>query len=492
MMRPHPRRFEILWLAAALLVGVVYFAEVWQNPRGFFVDEASIAYNAHTIAQHGVDEHGEQLPLYFRAFGEYKNPVYIYLLAAVFSLTGPNVFAARLLSASLGLIAALLLALLAGRLTKQRWAALLVFLFAMLTPWTFEISRLVFEVAVLPALLAGFLLLLYEASNRREWSSGISLGLGVLLGLMVYTYSIGRLLAPLFALGLAFFFTRSRRRGLVLAWIFFAIMLLPLASFAWRHPGALSERYKFVTYVKPGDTHSQIAWRFAKNYAGNFSPRSWLITGDPEPRHHLPWLGSLLFGMVLLAAIGLVVVLVSHRQEAWWRFIIYGLAVAPLPASLTLDHFHTLRLIALPVFLLVLVMPAIAFLATPNGPRPRARRAMLATLVTLLLVQGGLFQWRFHVANARVDAFDSYYPELLNAALAQPERPIYLRDKTPAAYMYAFWYGTLRGLDLNNFQRLDKDAPAPPGAVVISHELTCTNCEMISERGQFRVYRVRQ
>jgi 4-amino-4-deoxy-L-arabinose transferase-like glycosyltransferase len=481
-------RIEMLLLAISLLVVVVYFATVSRNSTGFFVDEASIAYNAHTISQSGVDEYGQTFPLYFRAFGEYKNPVYIYLLAAIFRFTGPSVFAARVLSAVLGLAAAILLALLAARITRRRWTGLLVFIVALLTPWLFEISRLVFEVSIFTPLLSGFLLLLYEASRRKEWSWRIATGLGVLLGLLTYTYSIGRLLAPLFALGLAFFITRRRWRGVVLTWAVFAVMLLPLAVFTVRNPGALSERFKFVTYVKPGDTQTQIVLRFVQNYLGNFSPRSWLITGDPEPRHHLPGMGSLLVGMVILAALGFVLVLLRHRREAWWRFVVYGLAVSPIPASLTLDHFHTLRLICLPVFLLVLTAPAIEFLSAATGSRPGARRMLLAALVLLMLVQGGIFQRQFHVASAREDAFDSYYPEVLNAALAQPERPVYLLDKTPAAYMYAYWYSTLRGLDLSNFRRASKDAPPPSGTVVISHELPCTNCEMIIERGQFRVY----
>jgi 4-amino-4-deoxy-L-arabinose transferase-like glycosyltransferase len=479
-------RTELLLLTVALLASVVYFAGVSRNSPGFFVDEASIAYNAYTISQSGVDEYGQLFPLYFRAFGEYKNPVAIYLLAAIFRFTGPSVFAARMLSAVAGLIAALLLGLLEARITRQRWPGLLVFVVALLTPWMFEISRLVFEVSFFPALLSGFLLLLYEASRREEWSWRIAAPLAFLLGLMTYTYSIGRLLAPLFALGLVFFFTRRRWRGVVLVWVLFGVTLLPLAVFTLRNPGALSERYKFVTYVKPGDTQTQIALRFVKNYVGNFSPRSWLIKGDPEPRHHLPGMGSLLFGMVILAALGFILILLRHRREAWWRFVVYGLAVSPIPASLTLDHFHTLRLIALPVFLLVLTAPAIAFLSSDSGPRLGVRRTVLVALVLLMLVQGGIFQRQFLTAAARVDAFDSYYPEVLNAALAQSQRPVYLLDKTPAAYVYAFWYATLRGINLNNFQRANKEAP--PGAVVISHELPCTNCVMILERGQFRVY----
>jgi hypothetical protein len=200
-------------------------------------------------------------------------------------------------------------------------------------------------------------------------------------------------------------------------------------------------------------------------------------------------MGSLLIGTVVLAALGFVLVWLRYRREAWWRFILYGLAVSVIPASLTFDHFHTLRLIALPVFLLVLTVPAIEFLGAESGPRLIARRGLLATLVVAILLQGGIFQRQFQTASARVDAFDSYYPEVLDAALAQPERPVYLLDKTPAAYMYAFWYATLRQLDLNNFKQASKETPPPVGAVVISHELPCTNCEMIIERGQFRAYR---
>jgi 4-amino-4-deoxy-L-arabinose transferase-like glycosyltransferase len=496
-------RIEALLLAISLLVVAAYFAGIPKNPPGFFIDEASIAYNAHTISREGRDEHGQTFPLYFRAFGEYKSPVYIYLLAALFRFTGPSVFVARMLSAVVGLIAALLLGLLAARITQRRWAGLLVFVVALLTPWMFEISRLVFEVSIFPALLSGFLLLLYKASRREEWSWRIAVGLGVLLGLMTYTYAIGRVLAPLFALGLAFFFTRRRWRGVVLTWVVFGVMLLPLTVFTVRHPGALGERFKYVSYIKPGDSRSEIVFRFIKNYARDFSPSSWLIAGDPEPRHHLPGMGSLLAGVVILGVLGLVLVLLRYRREAWWRFVLYGLAVSAIPASLTLDHFHTLRLMGLPVFLLVLATPAIEFLyregqedkvqarterGAARGPRQSARRVVLAVLLALTIVQGAIFQWQFHTAPPRVDAFDSYYPEVLNAALAQPERPVYLLDKTPAAYMYAFWYATLRGLDLNNFQRANRDAPPPAGAVVISHESPCTNCAMIFERGQFRVY----
>src|SRR5258705_3118030 len=480
--------FVLLLLPASLVV-VLYFYDVPKNPAGFFVDEASIAYNADTIAQTGRDEFGYKFPLYFRAFGEYKSPVYIYILSAVFWLTGPSVLVARSLSATAGLLTALLFGILAAQLARRRSVGLMVFLIAALTPWLFEISRLVFEVALLPVILALFLLLLHHATKRAHWSWPCATGLGALLGLMAYTYSVGRLLAVLLALGLAFFFTRQQWRKVLLTWIVFGLTLLPLAVFTLRHPGALSERYKFVTFVKPGDTRSEIAIRFVQNYVQNFSPRRWLAYGDPEPRHHLPGMGSLLIGAVALSALGLIVVLLRYRRDAWWRFIIYGLLVSPIPAALTLDYFHTLRLIALPCFLLVLTVPAIEFCVQqrPSGQQS-LRRTVLASLFLITLLQGTVFLWRFHHALPRVDAFDSYYQELLSTALAQPERPIYLFDKTPAAYVYAYWYATLGGVSVDNFKRLPPGETPPPDALVIGHEFLCNDCEVIIERGQFQVY----
>src|SRR5215831_5533067 len=63
--------------AAVLLAGIiVYTRHLTTNPAGFFIDESSVAYNAYTISQTGHDESGVAWPLYFRAFGEYKNPIF--------------------------------------------------------------------------------------------------------------------------------------------------------------------------------------------------------------------------------------------------------------------------------------------------------------------------------------------------------------------------------------------------------------------------------
>ena len=74
-------------LVASLLVAFLYFYDVPKNPVGFFVDEASIAYNAHTIATEWRDEYGARFPLYFSSFLDYKSPILVYGLAGVFRVT---------------------------------------------------------------------------------------------------------------------------------------------------------------------------------------------------------------------------------------------------------------------------------------------------------------------------------------------------------------------------------------------------------------------
>src|SRR5918994_3204240 len=125
------------------VLAVVAF-QLWitpSNPPGFHRDEAALSYNAYSLSTSLRDEDGGFVPLFFRSFDDYKSPLYPYLLASVFRLTGPNAQVARGLSAVLGLIAVLLLGLLAKRVTGSTVIGVVVLVLAGLTPWLFELGR---------------------------------------------------------------------------------------------------------------------------------------------------------------------------------------------------------------------------------------------------------------------------------------------------------------------------------------------------------------
>ncbi|MBV9924551.1 MAG: hypothetical protein JOZ96_05865 [Acidobacteria bacterium] len=479
----------LLPAVVCVLAFALYAADVPANPPGFYIDESSIAYNALNVARTGRDEHGETWPLYFRAFGDYKNPTYVYLLAAVFRATGPSVAAARLLSAALGALAALLLGLLAWRLSGRVEAGTVVACSALLTPWLYECSRLVFEVAAYPLACVLFLLALRRASVRERWRASDVFALACTLSLLTYTYSVGRLLAPLLAVGLAFFVTRRNLGRVALTWAAYAVTLVPLLVYSLRRPGALSGRFALITYVTPESSYAGVARGFVLHYLADVNPWRWLVTGEQNIRDHLPDSPALLAATALLSAFGLYLVLRGHRREAWWRFQLYALAASVVPAALTVNDFPQLRLIAFPVFLHVLCAPAAARML--DG---RRSRVALYLVVLLLVGQGAHFQWRFHAhPPERWYVFDARFPsKILAPALAASKgEPVYLYDPPGrSGYIQALWNGALRGAGAARFVRLSKDERAPAGAVVVSTEEDCLNCRLLARSTNYILYSV--
>jgi hypothetical protein len=526
----------MLAAAACALALALYWADVPANPPGFYIDESSIAYNAHTIAQTGRDEYGEAWPLFFRAFGDYKNPTFVYLLAAVFRLTGPSILAARLLSAALGAAAALLLGLLALRMTRSTEAAAVVACSALLTPWLYECSRLAFEVSAYPLVVALFLLTLWGAASKERWSLRDALMLAASLALLTYTYSVGRLLGPLLAAGLAFFITRRNASRVVQTWGLYALALLPLFIFQRHNPGALTGRFRLLTYATPQTTLAADALAFARHYLADINPRRLLAAGEANIRDNATGSGPLLAVTFALAALGLVLILRDHRRrarrqfarDAWWRFIVYALAASVVPAALTASDFPQLRLAAFPVFLHALTIPALAWLlgggrsaapapvsdATPDSASTLAtqgnqdarhlraqvaprlltyKRAALYALVALLLLQGAYFQWLYHRrAPERWYVFDARFAsEVLAPALATGRSPVYLYDPPGrSGYIQALWHGALRGVGASRFVRLAPGEAPPPGALVISTEEDCANCRLLARHINYILYAV--
>ncbi|HEV2826618.1 MAG TPA: glycosyltransferase family 39 protein [Pyrinomonadaceae bacterium] len=487
----HDRRWLLLLLLITIAVIAIYFAKVERNPPGYYIDESSISYNAYTISQTGADEFGIPWPLYFRSFGDYKNPVYIYLLAGIYRITGPSILAARLLSAVCGVLAALALGLLATRISERREVGMLVALMALLTPWLFEMSRVVLEVALYPLIVALFLLCTHYASTRKFWRWREVVSLAMTLALLTYTYSIGRLIGPLFALGLVLFASRGRRAGVLKTWALYAIGLVPLLLFHRHNPGALSARFSIITYLEPSYTSAANFREFARHYLRNLNPWSLFVTGDPnfEQIAHIYGFPLLPAATGLLAIAGLALILRQHRSEGWWRFVCYCLLVSVVPASLTTEYVHMLRLAPVPVFVIVLTIPAIRWVSMRND----LGKTMLTLLLVLVLGQGAIFLWRFEKsANSarRLRQFDHGYPErILTPALGMTQRPVYLADALAIpGYIQAYWHSTLRGVPIANFVRLAPNEAAPDGALVITTEENCPRCRIISTSEFYTLY----
>lgn len=503
------------------LVTLLFFLHthgLTENPPGFFVDEATFAYNAYALATTGASEFGVRWPLFFQHFGPpytiYGNPVHTYLLAGLFTLFPPSIWLARLLSALAGFGAGLLLGLLAFKVSGKRTIGGIVGLTALATPWFFEFSRWFSDASYYPLMLTLFLLALYRAHLKLRWTWFDVSSIALTLGLLTYTYSIGRLLAPLLALGLVCFaVNRSRLIDVTKTWIAYGLTLVPFFVFYLRHPNALSSRFSTLSYFRTETTLQGLLVRFISRYFQDLSLIGLLVRGDVNVRHHVPGAtGSILTATVVLSLMGFVIVVLNRRDNPWWRFILWGMFMAVIPGALTIDSFHTGRMIAYPVFLMVLTIPALEWLmaergenaetcglehgfAPPQdrwqGSRQKLKLAALLLIVVTTLAQATYFQvifWR--EGQNRRYVWDATYKDAYDVATELPSRPIYLLDgKWGPGYIHAFWYATLEGRSTSEFVHLPYRAQPPPGALVISSEDKCVDCQILFDNNHYKVFR---
>lgn len=362
---------------------------------------------------------------------------------------------------------------------------------ALLTPWLFELSRLVLEVAAYPLAVALVLLCVWRVASKEAWRLTDAAALAASLALVTYTYSTGRLYGPLLALGLILVATtRARLRGLSLTWGLYGLALAPVLVYHLRHPEALTKRFSYLTYVTPETTYGEAAWEFVKHFAFNLDPRYLLLTGDPGEYEivHLRSAAPVALAVCALALVGVWLALRGARRGGWWRFLLYGLLASYVPASLTNDYFHMLRLAAVPVFVVALAAHGWGWLLEGG----RVRHAALVVIAVLVVAQGSAFRVRYERAASdpwRRHMFDAdYAARLLPAALETSKRPVLLADSTSVpGYIQAYWHGAARGLPRETFELLPFEAAPAAGSVVITTEDVRPRCRVLAESAPYAV-----
>src|SRR6266446_6803416 len=503
--RSRRRLFALFWLLGLGLLFALYTSGIRDNPPGFYMDESAPCYNAYLIAHTGAGEFGPRFPLFFQYYGDtwtqIGSPVQVYMLAVLFRFFPPSILLARLFSAFWVFCAGLLLGYLAKQISGRRTVGFIVAGTAWLTPWFFEGRGLLLEPQFLPMALAPFLLTVYHVQKKERWSWLDVAMVAATLALVTYCYTSGRVLGPLLALGLLLFATSSQRFiSVVKAGILYGATLVPILVYNSRNPGVLTKRLNEISYIRPGVPLRDVLSQFIKRYLEDQNLTPLLTVGDVYPRHHVPGSGGAFFAATfILALIGLVIIFARHWKNPWWRFVVYGLAVSIVPGAMSTWPFHEMRLMAYPVFLTLLTVPALEWLLARDKPEsdltespvrqsgigtmPRpARLLILCSLLVLTAVEARSFQTIFRRDGpTRTFHFDVPYRAAYDAATKQSVRPIYLEDgKWGPAYIHALWYATIEKRPTSEFVHLKGQEKAPPGKVVISTGESCEHCETIT------------
>ena len=364
---------KYLILIFALVLGFyLRIHNVSTLPGGLTWDEAALGYNAYSILRTGKDEFGKFLPLIFKSFGDYKPGLYIYLAVPSIAIFGLTELAVRLPSVIFGVLGILGVFLFVKELLEKEKQNDLVASFSALalaiSPWHVMFSRSAWEVNVFSTLL---IFGLYYLLRFIKGKSGILPTL-IFAGLTLICYQAAKLLTPVNYLLVVLVYWKDfwqkfiasikTKTGFIsvgivivfLAWIFIGSVfgsagnrLASLSIFNYR-PG-ISERTKNI------DNNNSLSLSLYHNqtllstdlvigrYLYHFSPEVLFYEGRITTiRGHIPEAG-VLNPLEIIWLVGGFIYLSKNIKNKNLLLLLAMLLIAPIPASLTLAEFSTVR-----------------------------------------------------------------------------------------------------------------------------------------------------
>ena len=215
-------------------------------PDGLNQDEASIGYEAFSLAFYGVDRYGNPFPVYPITWGSGGgSPLLIYLTALSFKLFGVSVFVLRGTVAFFGCLTLPLFYLLVKEAKsslsglqssptglQSSPVGLLGMLLLAIAPWHILLTRWTLDYGLIPFTFGLAILVLMKAARKK--STGLYVLASALAALNMYSYGSANIVIPAFLLLSVFFLMRGKIlsvRQLFLCMLMFLLVCAPLFLF---------------------------------------------------------------------------------------------------------------------------------------------------------------------------------------------------------------------------------------------------------------------
>jgi 4-amino-4-deoxy-L-arabinose transferase-like glycosyltransferase len=340
-------RSRLIFVFVLILFLISRIYKIAEIPASVYWDEASIGYNAFSIATDLKDEWGEKLPLHFRAFGEFKLPVYIYTVAVFVKAIGFNEYAVRLPAVFYSLGTLLLVYLLTKKITGKEGVAILASFILSFSPWFFIFSRTGYEVTagLFFFFLGTYLFLLIDKNKYLLLAATLSFLLSF------YSYNSFRIIIPIWLITLFIYryrdFAKMKKEWILIfaSVLIFVLSLIPVYRL-----------YKFdAGSVRFAQVEVTGKLGFVKNYFSHFDPKFLFLKGDTNPRSQIPGHGQLYWFEIPLIIFGLIAIIKSKKIIYFLPLV--TLLIAPVPAALTKESPHALRaLLMTPSFAMISAM----------------------------------------------------------------------------------------------------------------------------------------
>lgn len=425
------KKEKILLLLILVLSLVVRVFNITNYPT-FISDEASIGYNAWSILKTGRDEWGKFFPLSFKAFGEYKLPVYIYTVVPFLWLFGLNEMAVRLPSATFGTLTVILLVFLLKEIIKEKnlFFPFLTAFFLSILPWHIQVSRMALEanLALFLVVLGVFYFLKGIKNNKLFYFSFL------FFALSFYTYNACRLFSPLLLGGVIFSFLSKDWRKIIFPLVIIILLLLPLFSSGFRgtperlakvgiftNPGLLAQinEKRGICLEKKPEFLCRLFYNrpifyslnFFGNYLSHFSLDFLFLKGPNLAQYAVPKRGMVYLWQLPLVILGIFWLFKKEKKFFW--FLLCWTLISPLANSFT-GSAHPVRAIFLLIPIPILNAAGIVLI----WEKIRNRKIKIGFLLGLVLLSF------LSLKNFLIDYF-IYYPQTHTSTWQAGYKPLY-------------------------------------------------------------------
>lgn len=361
-------------LATAFLLRIIFLDTI---PGGLNCDESLIVYNAYSLAQTGQDVYGDSYPIHLKGYGWGENSLLVYLLIPLIKTFGlDNVLVFRLLIVLIHLLIIFFVYILVKELFDIKTALIATALVA-ISPWDLVLSRLLYNVSIVPLFyLAGIFYLIRGIKLRKKTLLIYS---GIAFSLSLYTYALSFIWLPLILLFILLIYWQEIKILKIWQhlsfWGCLAVLSWPIILFYLQNqlgvfsqldkiyifslPHLLETRFNYVTILNGLAPWTPLI--FIINYLAHFDPI--FLFNEVFLSLFVKHFGLIHYFCLPFLFLGLYQAVINYKQKNY-KLLVIWLLFAPLPVALTSNNIpHPLRFInALPTFEILIALGIVYFI----------------------------------------------------------------------------------------------------------------------------------
>jgi hypothetical protein len=384
----------LIFVAAALSVRLVKLDQV---PPHLSSDEISIAFDAYSLVHTGRDEHAIAFPVSLTSLGNYKAPLYAYLLAPLTLVFGNSDLTAKLPSVISGILAVLIIFHISYLLSRNFKVAFFSSFILAVTPWHIYTSRMVLETNLALLFMSLGLILFLTDSHLLS---------AVCLSLSLYAYHTQWGLVPLLATFMFFSLLPRQPKSALKFLIVFLLFTVPLFTDYLQHSGTSARANVEVIWHDPAsNTPLSFTKTFISNYFSYTNPGYLFFTGlGLFPNPHPFQSGLFVWPLIIPFFTGLFH-LKKYISKRHVNFFIFWTMVSPVVPALTHGGPSLIRnLPSILPYTIIIALGLYHLLTT------RLAAFMFTVLVCLLSTIYYLLIYFYHFPVATAATYQGYKP----------------------------------------------------------------------------------